>query len=117
MEDPFEAFTLEELVSLEEERNFAVDLLFANSADQACDLNLSLRKSLRQHVDFHIAGSDSSRGLSLLSSQSPESHSTEASTNLTEESIAQEGEVYNHEYQVQGRRDQFLPRRSSRIDF
>ena len=65
MEDPFEAFTLEELVSLKEEEDFAVDLLFANSADQACDLNL--RKSLRQHVDFHIAGSDSSRGLSLLS--------------------------------------------------
>lgn len=104
MEDPAEDLTwLEDLVLPEDKESFKADYLL--SADRGCDFSENIRRLL-------VATSEtSSRGLSLLSSQSPESHSIEASTNLTEEAIGQEGEVYNNEYQVQWRRDPFFLRR------
>ena len=94
MGDPADDLTtLEDLELFEEKEGFKTDFLF--SADRACDFSENIYQLL-------VATSETSRGLSLLSSQSPESHSIEASTNLTEEAIGQEGEVYNHEYQVQG---------------
>ncbi len=75
----------------------SVDFLFADLADQTCNSSGS------QRIECHEETSDiyASRGLSLISSQSPQFQSVEASTSLTEESIGKEGEVYNSECQVQ----------------